>query len=283
MSTSVHKEVFKLYEIAQEKAYTTEARKKVKYKKEKVRKTVNRALNDAFNGKEWNELTDLEQKRFLCIIIKEKILKLYVDKSKHNRIRQKIDAYADKAFIEAATVLHRYNKQASTLNEYFYSETYNEDEKKKAYNEFCYELQKYNAKIPVPSYDEWVHDNEKALNDLSRPLTIYNYARDYYNDSYHDTDENEQDYFASQQEIDHIIIKTLLKELSIKIDVKKIKKCLEAVHAMQCRNLGENDELLLEYDDTLSIDRETQQNMIDENIEYQICQTTLDKLDFVIK
>lgn len=322
MIKSVHQEIFDLYEIFKgRKAYTQQERTALYREKEKVRKTINRLLKKAFKEKEWDELTELDRKRFLCITVRETILKNYViGESKQARIKRKIDQYASHAFIEAQETLLEYNERAAITRKYFYPETTDESLKKRAYNDFRHALEKYYSYFPVPSYEEWVSSNDNAIKRGMPSLRIYDYimSNDYpyklEKKTEEEAEKNEEkpieekpieefikkfveesvkklieipteEPYVPQQTIDHYILATLLKALKeshgIEIDVDKIKKCLVAKQAMQERNPRKIDELLLKHDPSLSIDRETQQQMIDQNIEYQMCLTALEKLDFI--
>ena len=284
MKDSIYKKVFKLYEISQEKVYDEGKRKKQKLTKEKVRKYINRKLSKEYDGKDWNELTDLEQEKFLYIDIKEAVLTRYVDDHKRDRIKNKIEKQIEKNFIDARIELQKHNDKVSIMFKYFYPNTDDEQEREKAYTDFCNALEKYFPQFLAPTYDTWVSDNEKMLQEGRNTYRIY----DYYMGGGLDLAENNHAknfYHALQTDVDHIIIKTILEilkdKLKIKIDISKIEKCLSITQSMQDLNLEDCDEFSMEIDENSSIELERQKAIINQNLEYQRCKTALEKLDFI--
>ena len=130
-----------------------------------------------------------------------------------------------------------------------------------------------------------MQENERALQRTRKSLRIYDYEKSYEFD--HLPDETEGESYVSQQEIDHVILETVLKLLKDKfgfeIDVERIRKCLTIIQEAEMPDQEVIDERLTRYDDTLPIDRDKQQQIIAGNIEYMQCKIARENLDFIIQ
>lgn len=269
---TAHKVIFPIYGFD----------KKDEQQKDTIRRRINNQLKEAYGNKKWAELSDIQQKRFVCFTARD-VLMEYVSGDKKRAVERRLNEYANLALVEAQAELERYNERADIAEKRFYPETDDETVKKKAYNDFRAVLKKYYDVLAVPTYQEWVDENERALKKNNQSLQI----SDYVHYSLMKEQEKEAEYSdVSQKDIDYLTIQTVLKvlktELKIEIDIDKIRKCLSFLNTITEPFLDDNENILTQYNPNLPIDRKKQQVMIDTNIQLQQYSKMKEDLDFII-
>lgn len=196
-----------------------------KEKKEKARKLIRRRYSQEFGKKDWNSLTGYEKLKFTCIDIKEKMLD-YINHSYADKMENKINRLVSESMLEAEALAEEYNYY---LREAFdsYKASDPDDVKEVGYRKFCETVKALSNDIELPSKDEW----------FSSPCRAYawiNWSRDQRMEQYYEQDyeQDSQTIPVTDSEVDHIIIKMLLKERENKIpnnraiDTEAIKECL---------------------------------------------------------
>lgn len=230
--------------------------------KEKIRKYIKRKLKTSFPNKNWDDLSILEQERFVYIEIREKFINDYVDFHKQNRITNKINRLTADAMLKADMKIREENDEISKVFKTHYKETDSDSDKQDAYNQFCKDMKIFNKHMTIPSYDKWIKD----------PLTIYEYWM------YHAItpmeieayeDDNRLD--VPQSEIDSVILKIILppilKELRLTINIPMIKEALTFIRDFELE-LEPLTEYLVEYDPSLSLSKARQLDIIEQNKKY---------------
>ncbi|WP_026524151.1 hypothetical protein [Butyrivibrio sp. MB2005] len=261
---TVYDVVFEIYGLKQASKPT----------KEKIRSLVKRHLEKNYAGKTWNELSKIEKDAFVYITIRQKILDKYVDASKHNKINKRIDDYLKNQFsiLESDLALRKHNSIIGAIYEQYYNPDDTESVKREKYQLLCHAIHNKNAKAPTPSFDDWCNN----------PLRPYDYIRTYEESDFYEEDDTIE---ATQAEIDHVILQTLLKEYSSNsnsfIDTDKIKECLTFLKNVPF-DVSDN-ELLDKYDPTINLPPEEQERIIQANRRYFAYLKMLKDLDFIKK
>lgn len=239
-----------------------------------VRRYIREKFKETYLDKEWEELSEYEKNRFIYIIIRADMFYNYIDASKHNRLNIKLDKFIDKNMLKVDSAIHEYNDNLSEVFNIFYCKNDVDDVMKQKYEKFCSVLDKYNSKVPAPTFDEWIE-----LNRIT-PIRVYDYCQSYYAEN-KITDCSEQ-FRASQAEIDHVTLQTLLKVLEkkheIRIDTDLIE---EAITYIKNYQIEDDEQLLVEYDSSLKLSREEQEEIIRADQKYMYYKRKLDKFDFV--
>jgi len=220
---------------------------------------------------DWLKLSEYERNRFLYVIIRERILG-QIDPSKHDRLNEKLNKFIDKRLLRVDMAIHEYNDNLSDVFNVFYCQNDTADKMKDNYEKFCSVLLEYKEKVPVPTYDEWLKLNQIA------PMRVYDYCQDYYAER---RAMDSSKYIASQAEIDHVTLQTLLKILekksNIRIDTDLIE---ETITYIKNYMIEADEQLLAEYDSSLSISEEEQKEIIKADQKYMYYKEKLAKLDF---
>lgn len=277
--------IFAVYGLNR-KGDTVEERKKVKQDKETYRKLIRRRFEKLFPGKSWDDLSQSEKDVFVYVDIKEDILERYVgDKHKKETITRKIDEKLKTILNERLLVEHNRKKYNKFRTDYYKPED-SDTPKRKAYDKFCEDLTDINCHVPIPSYNEWIQWNEKAISESGTPLRIYDCLNDfYYNSGLENTQVKNN---VSQAEVDHVVVEILKniieEEWGIEINIPKIRECLTFV---KNNEFDEYEEIPDEYNSFLetekNISKEEQERYIAEKTKYYMYMEMLKNLDFVIK
>ena len=267
---TVYAYVFKLYELEY----------KPKGDKEKIRSFIKRQLDK--HVEIWYEYTELEKVEFAYIKIRDKMLKNYVDVSKHKRIINKLDTFLNETYMIAAPELKAHNSIIGAIFENHINALDTDSEKKENYDQLCNAIKKYNPDIPVPTYDEWNETRDRILlNPPPHCLRAYDYISSYQDEQ---LELNDKTIYPTQSEIDHVIIQILLKNYqeqnNVTVDVPLIKECLTFIKNFDFHADG-NDELLTEYDPELAISKEDQDEIIKKNLRYFNYKKLLENLAFI--
>lgn len=244
-----------------------------KGQKQNIEKWTNRRFIKAFNGKEWESLNEIEKTKFVCIDIREDLLEKYIDPSYHKRIRGKIDNYIGDTFTEM-NLFNARNKAMANMHKVYYEKNATEQEQKSNFNHFVKNLHLINDKIPIPTFEEWIEQNEKT------PRRIYDYYMDFVHQPYNKPN-NPDEEPVTQQEIDHVILETLMKVIEkqngVRIDTEKIKSCL---YFLKNYNIDDTEPLQLSYEPDSPLSREQQDKIIENNKTYINYFTMRNHLDF---
>lgn len=259
----IYKDVYNEYEFNEE----TENFKR------NIRDVVSKEYKKSYKDREWGELSSFEKNRFLYIQIRGKMLDK-MDSSKATRIGKKIDKLVDKNLIDVDVAIREHNAIISQAYEIYYCSTDSIEEMNNNYEKFCCILKLYRERVPIPSFDEW-----KRRNEIS-PIRVYDYCQSYYEEARHKIDEN----IATQKEVDHVILQTILKVLEekngIKIDVESIEKTLFYLKNYQ---IEEDDILTTQEESSQCMSKEENEMLINNDQKYKYYEMKLKNLDFVIK
>lgn len=269
---SVHQSVLAVYHL-QKPLGTSYTETKSLF--EKIRAYINLKLKKTYPNRKWQELTKIEQDTFIYVTIRKDMLDRYIDLSKHDKITKELDAYVESTLLKEQALIRSHNINVENAFKRYNLNSMTENEKKKEYQEFYNNFRQINKAIPIPSYDEWLSDNQKY------PMRIYDYIMDESNEF---MKENADVYYASDSEIDHIILLTLLdefkKRFNIQIDIKEIENCLNTVKNYE---YPEWDGITTEVDSSLPISTAEQEEIIRRNHEFARCELKLKNHDFIIK
>lgn len=261
---TVHDVVFEIYSL---KTASTP-------KKEKVRKFIKRQLNKIYPDKTWNDLSKIEQDTFIFINIRQKMLDTYVDGSVRQKVCTRIDKYMQDQFktLYADKEIKKHNDIINAIYENYYDVNDSESAKREKYHLLCTTIKKRNAKVPLPSYEDW----------CLLPLRPYDYIK-----TFEETPLSDDEYTwpATESQIDHVLLHTLLKgytELTQNtIDINRIKECLTHLNSVPFD--VDDNELLDKYDPNINLSREEQEKIIQANRKYYTYKKMLDDLDFIIR
>lgn len=257
---TVYDVAFEVYELTKADVNT----------KHTIRKYIRENLKKTFQGKEWTELSELEKDRFIFIIIRDKMINNYMDKAKRYRLNRKIDKILNERLIRADIEIEKYNDMMSKIYDVYYKESDTDIEKMEAYKQFCNDLSDVNKFISIPTYDEWVIGAKR----------IYDYVMDFTSQTHMES--NSEYRPATQSQIDHVIIKMILKIISDKlnmcVNISKIDECLSFLNNFQVEDF---EELLHEYNPKLNLTKDEQNSIIEENKKYMIYKKMLEDLDFL--
>lgn len=186
--------------------------------------SVRRIVRDGLaEVRPWNEMSPLEQDFFVYITIRERMLK-YVEKCFQKKVRDKVDAQTKSKHDELISIAHEtielLEDNIPFVFKHYDTSSMTDKEAKAAYQEFCAALTIRNERCPIPPYETWRKDHQ---NNPRRP---YDYAKEFEECNPNEADDDE----PSESEIDHVILHTLLKYLldndSLQIDIEKIRTCL---------------------------------------------------------
>lgn len=240
-------------------------------KKDAIRKYIKRQLKKE-HSYDWEEFNSIEKDTFIYITIRQTMLERYVtDEGKRKKINQSIDNYLNETLLDSIKPLKTYNSKIDALFENHFDSTDCESVMKQKYIHLCNTINKYNPMVPKPSFEEW-----KRF-----PCRPFDYIESFQHDptQYSDTKD-----YPSQAEIDHVIIRLLLKivqeKANIEIDVPLIIETLTFLKNFETNNY---DSLLNEYDPTINIPKEEQDKLIHYNRQYILYKQMLDNLDFIKK
>jgi len=261
---NIFKEIFEVYELGNE----------TDNKLHNVRYYIRKKFEATYLDKEWLELTEYEKNRFIYITIRTDMFERYIDVSKHNRLNIKLDRFIDKNFLDTDVVIHEYNDNLSEVFSVFYCQNDTADKMKGNYEKFCSVLSEYNAKVLAPTYDEWLELNQIA------PMRVYDYCKSYYADN--EAMGGSKKYIASQAEVDHVTLQTLLKLMEKKFDIKvDIDLIDESITYIKNYQIEEDEQLLVEYDSSLNISKEEQEEIIKADQKYMYYKKKLEAFDFL--
>lgn len=256
-------------------------------KKEKYRKLIKRRFEKLFHWKNWEELSQTEKNTFVYIDLKEDMFHHYVtENTKQKRIAKKIDEKLREILCPEYLMEHN-RKNANMFRTDYYKPEDSDTPKRKAYAEFCRDLSAINSRVPIPGFDEWIQQNERArASEQGRGLRIYDYVMDFY---YNPGSQNaESKNKVSQTEVDHVVVEILKKkieeELGIEINIPKIQECLSFI---KNNEFEEFEEMPTEYDSSpeteKNISKEEQQKYIEDSNRYFMYLEMLRNLEFVEK
>jgi len=266
---TVHDRVFEIYDL-----------KKDKGKHGKIRKFIARCLKAEFPEKnwgslpkDWDALSDLDKARFLNIVIKDKMLEKYVDSGKRKRIDANIDKYLNDTMYQADIEIKQYNENILNIHKKHYEESDSHSDKKIAYDQFRQDLSAINKLISMPSYDEWIERNK------IKPFSIYDYCMDDLHEMHRKMETEPKS--ATQSEINDKILKTIMRilstEFNYEIDVSRIK---EAISYTKDFHKEDFEDLLIEYNPDLPLNKDEQNDIIESNKKYMTYSKMLRDLDF---
>lgn len=267
MSKEIFTELFSYYNVNNRSDKTKRA----------MRKVIKERLSKAYPGKTWSDLTELEQRRFKLVTMKDYLIKKTPD-LKRDVICQKIDSEISDTLLEVNEEIEEHNKYMDILFRQFYDNTATEEQNRNSYDEFCYYLSKYFPYEKPQSFEEW----------KNRPLRLYDIQQSIIHEINIQTrEESEADDYTTpvtQAEIDHVTLKCLVKvieeKLNVTIDTDSIHHCLEVT-----RNIDqfENEWIQNEIDTDSSVPIEKQKSIIRSNRATIDANRKLKALDFITK
>lgn len=259
--------------------------------KDKVSKYMKRKLEKRYPGKSWDSLSEVEKEIFIYIDMKQEMLDKYVPARRNKKlIEEKINAHISEVMLNTSNGIYL---EKDVRSRYFYDKSAldaitdtdkRKKAEKKAYNQFVDALKVLSPFTPVPTLEDWVADNQKA------PKTINDY--ELYHILHPNTEETKPVkpvVKASQSDIDHVLLLTIVKVLKEQkiadIDVDKIEKCLTVLKTFHEFPIHP---LMLEYDPkletgeggNLKMTKEEQEQYIKECKDYLYYQEMCDNLSF---
>lgn len=258
---------YELYEIADNKDSGEDKNKST------IRRLISRHLQKEYPGKTWDKLSPLEQQRFTHIVMKQSFFDNYIqDPTKQKRIEKKIQKELNESFLDVNMRLKEQHERNEKIMKQYYVKKDSEQKKRKAYDQLCEDYAAIINKGTPQTYEEWT----------KTPLRLYDYIMSERLEAVQESIHEENS--VPQKEINDTIIKTILKifksEFGIDINIQLITDCLTFLDNYEH---GEFDELLIEYDPTLSISKEEQKEIISMNWQYQQYAKMLNELNFYTK
>ena len=267
MSKEIFTELFSYYNVNNRSDKT----------KRTMRKVIKERLSKAYPGKTWSDLTELEQRRFKLVTMKDYLIQKTPD-LKRDIICQKIDNELSDTLLEVNEEIEEHNKYIDVLFRQFYDNTASEEQNRYSYDEFCYYLTKYFPDEKPQSFEEW----------KKRPLRLYDIQQSIIHEIHIQAqEEREFDNYTvpvTQAEIDQVTLKCLVKvieeKLNVSIDTDSIRHCLEAT-----RNIDqlENELIQNEIEKDSSVPIEEQELIIRSNRAMIDANRKLKALDFISK
>lgn len=272
---SIYTKVFEVYGLTKPK---TESYLKVKTRNENIRTCIKKQFIAHHPDREWSDLSKREQDIFVYLTMREKMFKNYVlDSNVRLRLGKKLDNYIADNLLNESKLVDEYNQNQSDLLRNFYPKNASEKAKQKAYKDFCIAFKKSGIKISIPTYEEWT-----AL-----PLRIYDYIKSFEEEENRKLISGSYNYLPSNQEIDHIVLQVIIKQLreklNIEIDINDIEHCLYTMKKYESSKMAQDFEFLKnDVDNTLNEEqKELEQKRVAFNREYVVCKRKIDNLDFV--
>lgn len=230
MKNSIHSEIYDYYMINQDYKLKNNQRAKAN-----LRKYIREHFNSKYENKTWDSLSDAEKKEFI-LSLNSYIFKM-IDNFANNpkNLKKKIDEKIQQDYhlaFEQRQVITSHNDRISVLYKDFYTETASEDENR---NSFA-ELLKYHSiffpnEIP-PTFEDWIKN----------PIRLLEMGDAYLHDSEREIfDVSNSSTGIPKDQITDEIIKCILKELGIRIDIEGIKHCLTATRDIEYLNYEKID------------------------------------------
>lgn len=254
----LYEKAFKIYEL----------NNKTDNQEHTIRNYIKKKLKKVYN-KEWDKLTQLEQERFLYVIIRQDMLDRYVPEGNHKKINKKIDKYLSDSLLIEKKLIEEFNQTNDDIRTNYDLSNQTDEAKKERYNHFCNSLNKKSPNTTPPSFNEW----------CKNPISAYSYL----NSMYSEERTSQSSYNVSESEVDHVIIKTLVKALrdkqNIDIDVDLIKECLQ--YKNDFCTFDPFDPIQTEVDPNINMPKDKQETIINENLEYFRHMRILEALDFI--
>ena len=241
--------------------------------KSTIRRLISRHLKKEYPGKTWDKLSPLEQQRFTHIVMKQPFFDYYIqDPTKQKRIEKKIQKELNESFLDVNMRLKEQHERNEKIMKQYYVKEDTEQKKREAYKQLCEDYKAIIKEGNPQTYEEWT----------KKPLRLYDYEMSKRLEVAQESLQEEKS--VPQKEINNTIIRTILKifksEFGIDINIQLITDCLTFLDNYEH---GEFDELLIEYDPTLSISKEEQKEIISTNWQYQQYRKILDELNFYTK
>ncbi len=243
-----------------------------------LRRFISRHLKTEYGERTWNELSHIEQQRFTYILMREPLFTYYVqDEKDQKRINKKIEKEIDNTFLDIDIKLNERNDINSRIYVPFYEDNATDEEKEAAYEQFCKDYKTLKEASEPPTYKKWLEQNENKC------LRLYDYIMsESQEETIRDTTENSD---SLQSEIDYYTIQTIIKifkdELGIEINLPRIRECLTFLHNYEAGD--EYAEQLIEYDPTLPLSKEEQNEIISMNRQHIQYQKMCNDLNFYTK
>ena len=226
---SVYIEIFDYYGIKNTPMYGS---KKIEFEKKKqtIRKYIREQLRKSFPDYDWSDpsiwyekLSEDDRNIFKLITIKDyMIAALNLSENEETKFRKKIDNDVKSTYAEASNKARKINALTDKMNKQYFDPTASESDQRNAYEEFCSQIE--GKTFFKPTFEEW----------KSYPMTPYEYIRKSANDASEELDMTPYMFIPSEAQIDHVILRTLLKYIeenhSIKVDIESITKCLTDIN-----------------------------------------------------
>lgn len=252
---SVYIEIFDLYNFH----YETEKKKTAA---RKYIRTLLRELFPQYNWSDvsnWYKLPELDRYKFKYEVVR----KYFMDRTEDSRKKRTEEGIAEdsnKQHYEERKYIRGQQEYIDILDKDFYDENASEEDKHRAYDDFCYYLIKYVPNVSAPTYEEWpdlphrLYDyQQSAMDDALKQAADENYGKP------EPVTEAETDHYALLA-----IIKYLEEKNSIKVDIDGIRQCLTIKHSVASKNAEEMAES-------------------DDSINYLVATKKLENLDFITR
>ncbi len=252
---SVYIEIFDLYNFH----YETEK------KKTAARKYIRTHLRECFpkynwsDVKNWYKLSELDRYKFKFEVVR----KYFMDRTEESRKKKTETDIAEESkehHYEERKYISGQQEYLSILHKDFYDANASEEDKRRAYDDFCYYLIKYVPNVSAPTYEEWpdsphrLYDyQQSAMDDALKQAANDNYGKP------EPVTEAETDHYALLA-----IIKYLEEKNSIKVDIDGIRQCLIIKRSVASKNAEEMSES-------------------DNSINYLVATKKLENLDFITR
>ena len=220
---SVYIEIFDYYELS-DSAYGKD-RKYREQRKQTIRKYIREQLRKSFPELDWSDpkvwyekLTEGDRNTFKFFTVRDYMLAL-LDDAKQTVIKRKINEDVKNSYTEAYKKAQEIDAQAVKMNRQYFDPKASEAEQRKAFEEFC-SLIEGGPWVIMPTFERWKSDPMTPKKYLEECALMAADAMDV------------PEYFAdpTQQQIDHVILHTLMKyceqRFKVKVDIDGIRKCL---------------------------------------------------------
>lgn len=230
MKNSIHSDIFDYYMINKDNNL-----KKNQRFKSNLRKYIREHFNSKYENTTWDSLSDTDKKDFILSLnshIKEIIKKSASDPKKLNKeIEKKMQQDYHLAF-EQRQEIASHNDRISVLYKDFYSETASEDENRNSFDELLKYHSIFFPNETPPTFEEWINN----------PIRLLEMGDAYLHDNERDIfDDSNSSVVVSKTQITDEVIKCILKELGIKIDIEGIKHCLTVTRNIEYLNYEKID------------------------------------------
>ena len=211
--------IFSLYKI---KKSTEEV------KKHKIRQNIRRHFYTFLKERNysenltWKDLTQYDKDCFICIEIKEMMLKEHSDSKTLNSIQKNIDQYIKTNLYNLENQLKFRNDAIKKIHYKYKFTVGDENSQQLAYKNFSNEWKKLNNSQP-PSYENFISHAE---------WSIYDYMMSEKTNHQENFNYFEFEKGMTQSTINSIVLKVLKELIGLEINYGEIKKCIENLYEL---------------------------------------------------